>query len=237
MDESLSEEQLAAVKAGQDSSSGSMRELLTSYWKPLLLCFLITMGGTLAFYAYSVNAPAIVKATYKDQAMTATWINLIGLIFLMALQPVGGLISDKVGRKPLLLFFGFGGVVYTYVLFTYLPQTRSPIMSFVLVAVSYVLLTGYTSINALVKSELFPAHVRALGVGVGYALANSIFGGTAPVIYQALKEKHQVPLFIAYVTLCIAISLVVYLFFLKNKADTYLDREKGSAFGTAESMR
>ncbi|GAS88568.1 MFS transporter [Mycolicibacterium brisbanense] len=237
MDESLSEEQLAAVKAGQDNSSGSMRELLTGYWKPLLLCFLITMGGTLAFYAYSVNAPAIVKATYKDQAMTATWINLIGLIFLMALQPVGGLISDKVGRKPLLLFFGFGGVVYTYVLFTYLPQTRSPIMSFLLVAVSYVLLTGYTSINALVKSELFPAHVRALGVGVGYALANSIFGGTAPVIYQALKEQHQVPLFIAYVTVCIAISLVVYLFFLKNKADTYLDREKGSAFGTAESLR
>ncbi|WP_026356971.1 MFS transporter [Mycobacterium sp. 141] len=237
MDESLSEEQLAAVKAGQDNSSGSMSELLTRYWKPLLLCFLITMGGTLAFYAYSVNAPAIVKSTYQDQAMTATWINLIGLIFLMAIQPVGGIISDKVGRKPLLLFFGFGGVVYTYVLFTYLPQTRSPIVSFLLVAVSYVLLTGYTSINALVKSELFPAHVRALGVGVGYALANSIFGGTAPVIYQALKEQNQVPVFIGYVTLCIAISLVVYLFFLKNKADTYLDREKGSAFVPADSYR
>lgn len=188
------------------------------------------MGGTLAFYTYSVNAPAIVKAAYKDQAMTATWINLAGLIFLMLLQPVGGIISDKVGRKPLLLFFGFGGVVYTYVLITYLPQVHAPIVSFLLVAVSYVLLTGYTSINALVKSELFPSHVRALGVGVGYALANSVFGGTAPLIYQALKEHDQVPLFIGYVTVCIAISLVVYLFFLKNKSQTYLDREQGSAF-------
>ncbi|MGC7266503.1 MFS transporter [Mycobacteroides abscessus subsp. abscessus] len=230
MDESLSEEQLAAIKAGADTSSGSMRELLTRYRKPLLLCFLITMGGTLAFYTYSVNAPAIVKAAYKDQAMTATWINLAGLIFLMLLQPVGGIISDKVGRKPLLLFFGFGGVVYTYVLITYLPQVHAPIVSFLLVAVSYVLLTGYTSINALVKSELFPSHVRALGVGVGYALANSVFGGTAPLIYQALKEHDQVPLFIGYVTVCIAISLVVYLFFLKNKSQTYLDREQGSAF-------
>lgn len=104
MDESLSEEQLAAIKTGADTSSGSMRELLIRYWKPLLLCFLITMGGTLAFYTYSVNAPAMVKAAYKDQAMTATWINLAGLIFLMLLQPVGGIISDKVGRKPLLLF-------------------------------------------------------------------------------------------------------------------------------------
>ncbi|AFN64232.1 Probable dicarboxylic acid transport integral membrane protein KgtP [Mycobacteroides abscessus] len=230
MDESLSEEQLAAIKTGADTSSGSMRELLIRYWKPLLLCFLITMGGTLAFYTYSVNAPAMVKAAYKDQAMTATWINLAGLIFLMLLQPVGGIISDKVGRKPLLLFFGFGGVMYTYVLITYLPQVHAPIVSFLLVAVSYVLLTGYTSINALVKSELFPSHVRALGVGVGYALANSVFGGTAPLIYQALKEHDQVPLFIGYVTVCIAISLVVYLFFLENKSQTYLDREQGSAF-------
>jgi len=120
--------------------------------------------------------------------------------------------------------------VYTYVLITYLPQTQSPLLSFLLVAVGYVILTGYTSINALVKSELFPAHVRALGVGVGYALANSAFGGTAPLIYQAMKARDQVPLFIAYVTVCIAISLVVYLFFLKNKSETYLDEEQGAAF-------
>lgn len=230
MDESLSAEQLEAIREGKDKSAGSLSELLTRYWRPLLLCFLITMGGTLAFYAYSVNAPAIVKTTYKDQAMTATWINLIGLIFLMAIQPIGGMISDKVGRKPLLLWFGIGGVIYTYFLFTYLPQTHSPLMSFLLVAVAYVILTGYTSINALVKSELFPSHVRALGVGIGYALANSMFGGTAPVIYQALKDRDLVPWFIAYVTVCIALSLLVYLFFLKNKSETYLDQEKGSAF-------
>src|ERR1700732_4607063 len=174
---------------------------------------------------------AIVKAAYTSQAMTATWINLAGLIFLMALQPVGGMISDKVGRKPLLLWFGFGGLFYTYILITYLPDTRSPITSFLLVAVGYVILTGYTSINALVKSELVPAHVRALGVGVGYALANSIFGGTAPLLYQALKARNEVPLYIAYVTACIAVSLIVYLFFIKNKAATYLDRDQGAAFG------
>lgn len=230
MDESLSEDVIEAAKAGEDKGAGSIRELFTRYWRPLLLCFLITMGGTIAFYTYSVNAPAIVKTAYKGEGMTGTWINLIGLIFLMLLQPVGGLISDRVGRKPLLLWFGFGALIYTYVLITYLPETRSPLVSFALVAVGYVILTGYTSINALVKSELFPARVRALGVGVGYALANSMFGGTAPMIYQALKERDQVPLFIGYVTVCVAVSLVVYLFFLKNKSETYLDRERGSAF-------
>jgi MHS family alpha-ketoglutarate permease-like MFS transporter len=230
MDESLSEEVIEATKAGEDRGAGSMRELFTRYWKPLLLCFLITLGGTVAFYTYSVNAPAIVKTAYKGEGMTGTWINLIGLIFLMLLQPVGGIISDKVGRKPLLVFFGVGGLFYTYVLITYLPETTTPLTSFLLVAVGYVILTGYTSINALVKSELFPVHVRALGVGVGYALANSMFGGTAPLIYQTLKERDQVPLFIGYVTVCIAVSLVVYVFFLRNKSETYLDRERGSAF-------
>lgn len=230
MDESLSEEVIQATKAGEDPGAGSMRALFTQYWRPLLLCFLITLGGTVAFYTYSVNAPAIVKTAYKGEGMTATWINLTGLIFLMLLQPLGGMLSDRIGRKPMLVFFGVGGLVWTYVLITYLPETRSPLTSFALVAVSYIILTGYTSINALVKSELFPAHVRALGVGVGYALANSIFGGTAPLIYQAAKENGQVPLFIGYVTVCIAVSLVVYVFFLRNKADTYLDRERGSAF-------
>lgn len=230
MDESLSEDVIEATKSGEDKGAGSIRELFTRYWKPLLICFLITMGGTVAFYTYSVNAPAIVKTAYKGEGMTGTWINLIGLIFLMLLQPVGGLISDKIGRKPLLLWFGFGGLVYTYLLITYLPETRSPLTSFLLVAVGYIILTGYTSINALVKSELFPVHVRALGVGVGYALANSMFGGTAPLIYQALKARDQVPLFIGYVTVCIAISLLVYIFALKNKSETFLDRERGSAF-------
>ena len=231
MDESLSESHLEAIREGKDQSAGSLKALFTTHWRPLLLVFLITAGGTVAFYTYTINAPAIVKSTFgKDQALTGTWINLAGLIFLMLLQPIGGLLSDRVGRKPLLVFFGVGGVIYTYVLITYLPQTHSPLLSFLLVAVAYVILTGYTSINALVKSELFPANVRALGVGVGYALANSAFGGTAPLIYQALKARDQVPLFIGYVTVCIAVSLVVYLFFLKNKASTYLDREQGDAF-------
>ncbi|MFT4397412.1 MFS transporter [Gordonia lacunae] len=234
MDESLTPEQLEAVRSGADSESGSIRELLLNYWRPLLVCFLVTIGGTIAFYTYSVNAPAIVKTAYEDHGRTGTWINLIGLVFLMALQPIGGMISDKVGRKPVLIFFGVGGVLYTYVLITYLPKTTSVAASLTLLAVGYVILTGYTSINAIVKAELFPSHVRALGVGLGYALANSAFGGTAPLIYQAAKNGGHVPWFIAYVTVVIAVSLLVYIFVLRNKAETPLDREQGRAFVDAE---
>lgn len=231
MDESLSESHLEAIREGRDRSAGSLKALFTTYWRPLLLVFLITAGGTVAFYTYTINAPAIVKSTFgKEQALTGTWINLLGLIFLMLLQPVGGLLSDRVGRKPLLVFFGIGGLLYTYVLITFLPQTTSPVVAFLLTAVGYVILTGYTSVNAIVKAELFPAEIRALGVGLGYALANSAFGGTAPLLYQAAKGGDNVGWFIVYVTVVIAVSLAVYVFALKNKAATALDREQGSAW-------
>jgi MFS transporter, MHS family, alpha-ketoglutarate permease len=231
MDESLSASHLEAIREGKDPSAGSLKTLFTAHWRPLLLVFLITAGGTVAFYTYTINAPAIVKSAFgKDQALAATWVNLLALILLMLLQPLGGLLSDRVGRKVLLVAFGIGGVVYTYVLLTYLPQTTSPVVAFLLTAVAYVILTGYTSVNAIVKAELFPAEIRALGVGLGYAVANSVFGGTAPLLYQAAKTGHHIGWFIGYVTVVIGVSLLVYLFGLKNKGITVLDREQGNAW-------
>jgi MHS family alpha-ketoglutarate permease-like MFS transporter len=230
MDESLSESHLEAIRAGEDRQAGSLRTLFVEHWRPLLLVFLITAGGTVAFYTYSVNAPAIIKSNFgAEGALTATWVNLAGLVFLMLLQPVGGLLSDYIGRKTLLVFFGVGGVLYTWVLLTYLPNTTSALTAFALVAVGYVILTGYTSVNAIVKAEVFPAEIRALGVGLGYALANSVFGGTAPMLYQAAKPDH-ITMFIVYVTVVIGVSLLVYIFALKNKGVTVLDREQGSAW-------
>ncbi len=75
------------------------------------------------------------------------------------------------------------------------------------------------------KAQLFPTHVRALGVGLGYALANSLFGGTAPLLYAGAQSTSQVPMFIVYVTVIIAASLAVYIFALRNKAPNWLDDE------------
>ncbi|MDQ1103419.1 MHS family alpha-ketoglutarate permease-like MFS transporter [Nocardioides zeae] len=230
MDESLHDD-------GTERRSGSMAELLTAYPRQLLVCFLVTLGGTVAFYTYSVNGPLIVKSTYADDPMTATWINLAALVLLMVIQPLGGLLSDRIGRKPLLVGFGVAGVLWTWTFLHLLPQVTTPMASFLLLAGTYVILTGYTSINAVVKAELFPAHVRALGVGVGYAVANSLFGGTAPLIYEAAKAREMLDAFGIYVTVAIGVSLVVYVVVLKNRAPTFLDREQAGRTDVPQAAR
>lgn len=227
MDESLEPASIEEARAGGARSSGSLRELFFNQWRPLLLCFLITAGGTVAFYTYSVNGPKIIQGIFADgDVMTGTLINLAALTLLMLLQPLGGWLSDMVGRKTLLVFFGIGGVLYTWVIVLWLPQQTHWLPAFAILAIGFVILTGYTSINAVVKAELFPTHIRALGVGLGYALANSSFGGTAPLLYQASLRSGHVDSFVVYATAMIAASLVVYAFFLSNKGHNWLDHEE-----------
>ncbi|WP_040167088.1 MFS transporter [Microbacterium gorillae] len=227
MDESLTAESLTDIRAGKVRRSGSMRELLGNYWRELLAVFLVTMGGTVAFYTYTVNAPTILKTTFAGKnAVLGGVITLVALIILMLLQPLGGWISDRIGRKPVLIFFGVGGVLFSWVLILVLPTVTNALGAFAILLVGFVIITGYTSINAIVKASMLPTHIRALGVGFGYAMANSIFGGTAPLLYAAANKGGVVPLFAIYVTAAILISLIVYIVLLRNHGPNWLDDEE-----------
>jgi MFS transporter, MHS family, alpha-ketoglutarate permease len=139
-------------------------------------------------------------------------------------------VSDRIGRKPLLLWFGIGGVLLTWPIMSALSNTTSALASFGLMMAALLIVLGYTSINALVKSEIFPRSVRALGVGLGYGIANAAFGGTAPYIGKALHNAGADGVFFSYVTACIAVSLATYIWAFSNKGATHLDLEEGAAF-------
>lgn len=237
MEETLSSDQLRAahVKVAGEAQPGTMRLLLTKHLKPLLICIGITLGGTVAFYTYTNFILKFMNDTSGIAKTETSVINFWALLIFMCLQPVYGIISDKVGRKPLLLWFGITGVLFTWPLLSALGGTRDPFTAFLLMLGGLVIVGGYTSINALVKAELFPASIRALGVGLGYAIANSLFGGTVPLIGAALQKAGNIELFFTYVTVAIALSLLVYIFALKNKKPTQLDEEQGHAWDVAKS--
>ena len=133
------------------------------------------------------------------------------LFVFMCLQPLAGALSDRVGRRPVMIGFGLLGVIGTVPLFTALENVESPYAAFFLVMAALVIVTGYTSINAVVKAELFPAHIRALGVALPYALANTLFGGTAEYVALWLKAQGLERGFYWYVTAMIGLSLIVYV--------------------------
>ena len=170
----------------------------------------LTMGGTLAFYTYSTYMQKYLVNTSgmtKDQSTLLTFCTL--LVFA-ALQPVFGSLSDRIGRRPLLIGFGVLGTIFTIPIFNALENVTSLGGAFLLLMAPLIIVSGYTSINAVVKAELFPVEVRALGVGLPYSITVAVFGGTAEYIALWLKQAGLEHWFYYYVTACIFISLFVY---------------------------
>ena len=186
-------------------------QLFTKHPRETLTVMLLTAGGTLAFYAYSIYMQKFLVNTSGFSREVASQINAVTLFVFMLLQPVAGGLSDRIGRKPLMVAFGIAGVLFTYPIFSTLATTRDPMVAGGLVMIALIIVTGYTSINAVVKAELFPAHIRALGVALPYALANTIFGGTAESVALLFKKAGFEQGFYWYVTAMIGVSLIVYL--------------------------
>lgn len=207
----LAETQSFAVAKAEGAPKSGFVELITNHPRETLTVMLLTAGGTIAFYAYSIYMQKFLVNTSGLSRETASQINAVTLFLFMLLQPVAGALSDRIGRKPLMIGFGVLGMVCTYPIFATLATTQDPLVAGALVMVGLVIVTGYTSINAVVKAELFPAHIRALGVALPYALANTLFGGTAEFVALWFKQAGMEQAFYIYVTVMIAISLIVYV--------------------------
>lgn len=188
---------------------GTVRELL-KHPSAVATVIGLTLGGTIAFYTYSVYMQKFLVNTVKLTIDQSTLISFFSLLFFALLQPVFGLLSDRIGRKPLLIGFGILGTLCTVPLLTAISTETTMSGAFLLIMCGLLIVSGYTSINAVVKAELFPAEIRALGVGLPYALTTAIFGGTAEFIALWFKQQGHESWFYWYVAVCILISLVVY---------------------------
>lgn len=212
----LAETQDFTARAKEKASSAFA--LFHEYPGTALLVVALTAGGTLAFYAYTTYMQKyLVNSAGYDREIAAR-IMTIALFLYMILQPIIGALSDRIGRKPLLVAFGIGATLFTVPLFTLIGQGGSPIRAFFLVFAGLVIVSGYTAINAIVKAEMFPAHIRALGVALPYAIANAIFGGSAEYVALFLKSSGEESFFFWYVSGMAALSLIAYLVMRETRA-------------------
>ncbi|CAH0446940.1 Alpha-ketoglutarate permease [Ralstonia syzygii subsp. syzygii] len=218
----MEETQSFTSTAMEKKKRGSLREL-AKHSRAVATVVGLTLGGTVAFYTYSIYMQKFLANTVGLSKDQATLVSGATLLLFALLQPVVGGLSDRVGRRPILIAFGVLGTLFTVPIMTGISQTSSPWTAFFLIMAALVIVSGYTSINAVVKAELFPTEVRALGVGLPYALTVSIFGGTAEYIALWLKQAGHEPWFYWYVTGTILLSLLVYVFMRDTRAHSRIE--------------
>ena len=205
---------------------GSVMVLLKKHPQAVLTVVGLTLGGTIAFYTYTTYMQKFLVNTVKLSKEHSTIISFSLMLIYACLQPAFGWLSDKVGRKPLLVGFGVLGTLLTVPILTAVSETTSAWSAFFLILMALLIVSGYTSINAVVKAELFPAEVRALGVGLPYALTVALFGGTAEYLALYFKNIGHEAWYYWYVTGCIFVSLLVYITAKDSQKDSYMDKEQ-----------
>ncbi len=218
-----------SFKAAQKKtrSGGSLKEL-ARHPREVMLVIGLTMGGTLAFYVYTTYMQKFLRLSVGLTDAQTTAVSAASLIFAMCLQPLYGALSDRIGRRPLLVGFALLGTLFTVPLLTAIRHASGPWEAFGLIACAWCIVSGYTSINALVKAEMFPTTIRATGVGVPYAFAVSIFGGSSEYVALRFKQGGMESGFYWYATAVIACTLLVCWFMRDSKAGSLIDAESAS---------
>lgn len=209
------EETEAYSEAERGTDEHDRRGTLREVWRQRRaagLVFALTLGGSVAYYTYTTYLTSYLVNSVGLSKPEASSISFVALCFFLVLLPLGGHISDRIGRRPVMMFFGIGTTLCTYPVLSGMQQwpTWGAVLAFTLVA--FTILAGYSSVNAVVKAELFPTGVRTVGVAIPYNLAQALFGGTAPYVALAFTDNGHENWFFVYVSVCALISLTTYVF-------------------------
>jgi MHS family alpha-ketoglutarate permease-like MFS transporter len=184
-----------------------------------------TAGGSLIFYTFTTYMQKYLVNTAGMHAKTASNVMTGALFAYMVMQPLFGALSDRIGRRKSMLLFAFFAVLGTVPLLHALASVTSPVAAFVLVTIALAIVSFYTSISGLIKAEMFPPEVRAIGVGLSYAVGNAIFGGSAEYVALWLKQAGSESIFYWYVTAMCALAGIVSLRMRDPSAEGYLRHE------------
>lgn len=202
---------------------GSLKKLL-QHKKAILRLFFVTIGGTVAYYTYTAYMFKYLIHSLHFEKTTATYLSFFTLCIFLFIQPVLGALSDKIGRRPLLITFGALGTLGTIPLFMALEYVHSPVMAFFLMLAPLIVISFYTSVKPVAKAELFPTEIRALGASFPSAIITALFGGSVEYLGLYFQSTGSPIWFYVYVTCCIFISWVGCYWMKDPMATSLIDK-------------
>jgi metabolite-proton symporter len=211
--------------ARQHREAGTIKGVLR-YPRSFLIVLGFTAAGSLTFYTFTTYMQKYLVNTAGMDARTASSTMTAALFCFMVMQPVFGAFADKIGRRNSMLCFAVLMMLMTVPILSALAQVTDPFQAFWLVMAALMGVSFYTSISGLVKAELFPMHVRALGVGLSYAIANAAFGGTAEYVALWLKSIGHETVFFWYVAGMCGVALIAALAMPETRSKGYLTADE-----------
>jgi MHS family alpha-ketoglutarate permease-like MFS transporter len=201
----------ASAEQISHADAGTIAKLFKHHTPAFLTVLGYTAGGSLIFYTFTTYMQKYLVNSAGMSIKTASGIMTFALFVYMCLQPVFGALSDRIGRRNNMLLFGALGAIATVPIMSGLQHASSPIAAFALIVFALAIVSFYTSISGIVKAEMFPPEIRALGVGLAYAVANAIFGGSAEYVALGLKSLGYESAFYWYVTGMMVIAFLTAL--------------------------
>ena len=214
------------AEARRQPHAGTLRGVFR-YPRSFITVLGFTAGGSLAFYTYTTYMQKYLVNTAGLDARTASLTMTVVLFVYMCMQPLFGALADRIGRRTAMIAFGTLLTLSTVPLLGAIGRASSPYVAGALILVALAFVSFYTSISGLVKAELFPMEVRALGVGLSYAIANALFGGSAEYVALWFKQAGHEPAFYWYVTALCAIALVAALAMPDTRRNSMLRDHEG----------
>ncbi|WP_019222442.1 MFS family transporter [Bartonella rattaustraliani] len=204
------------------AQAGSIRGLLQGHRKAFFLVIGFTAGGSLSFYTYTTYMLKYLTVTTGFDKHTATTVMTVALFVFMFIQPIFGLIADKIGTRTSLLIWSVLSILFTIPGLHVIGNTDNTWVALSVIIGMLCIMSFYTSISGIVKSEMFPASIRAIGVGLSYAIANALFGGSAEYVALGLKNLGYETVFYFYVTGIMIIAFIAILLMPDARKEGYL---------------
>ncbi len=202
--------------------TGSLKELLRNHGKAFLLVIGFTAGGSLIFYTSTTYMQKYLITTSGFDKPTANTIMTAALFVFMLLQPLFGSLADKIGTKTSLLIWSTLSIIFIVPGLRIIGSTHDTWTALLIVIGMLCILSFYTSVSGIVKAEMFPASVRAMGVGLSYAIANALFGGSAETVALEFKKHGYESIFHFYIAGMMIVAFIAILLMPDARKKGYL---------------
>jgi MHS family alpha-ketoglutarate permease-like MFS transporter len=183
------------------------REAFRTHRVRLVQIFLLTIPGTIGNYMFLNYMAAFAHTTTGIEISTALLANSCAVAVYCAAIPFAGLLTDRIGRKPCLIIFSVLYILIPYPLFSIIGTTFASVLVANLIGV--LVLSIFSGTFMTLYNELFPTSIRVAASGIPFALAVSLFGGTAPYVTTQLFALGLSGLIWAYLSVAGVIALIV----------------------------